>query len=214
MRNFFLTFLALSFTSYYFPIIILIINLLKFKKTSRFDRWLYVFISYNALIVCAEQFFLYGNIQSFNPIYNVQTIVDFFFLFTLLVILLEEIKISCLIFKIIAYSFIVLSVVDTFFIRDLYSNNYFETIFSKFLVIVLAFYTFYQLELQENFNKGKKIFVYTLLIYACSTFTISLFEEYFRSKDNDQLYIIWSVLFLLTIMYNLFLTLSLWKLKR
>jgi hypothetical protein len=107
-----------------------------------------------------------------------------------------------------------LSVVDTFFIRDLYSNNYFETIFSKFLLIVLAFYTSYHLELQKKINKGKKIFVYTLLIYACSTFTISLFEEYFRSKENDQLYIIWSVLFLLTIFYNLFLTLSLWKLKR
>lgn len=205
----------MGFYSYYIPFLLVIKILLTNSNLYKFDRLLLFFISYNAVIVFIEQFYLFGKIENFNPIYNIQTILDFYILYLLMKSIIDEIKSSLnLFFKITSFLFIILFVLDTFFIRDLSSNNYFETIIAKFLIIILSFYTSYLIELKENYNKGRKIFVHTILIYSFTTFSISLFEEYYRSKENDQLFVTWIVLFLLTILYNLGLTISLWKLKR
>lgn len=205
----------MGFYSYYIPFLLVIKILLTNSNLYKFDRLLLFFISYNAVIVFIEQFYLFGKIENFNPIYNIQTILDFYVLYLLMKSIIDEIKSSLnLFFKITSFLFIILFVLDTFFIRDLSSNNYFETIIAKFLIIILSFYTSYLIELKENYNKGRKIFVHTILIYSFTTFSISLFEEYYRSKENDQLFVTWIVLFLLTILYNLGLTISLWKLKR
>jgi hypothetical protein len=205
----------MGFYSYYIPFLLVIKILLTNSKLYKFDRLLLFFISYNAVIVFIEQFYLFGKIENFNPIYNIQTILDFYVLYLLLKSIIVEIKSSLnLFFKITSFLFIILFVLDTFFIRDLSTNNYFETIIAKFLIIILSFYTSYLIEFKENYNKGRKIFVHTILIYSFTTFSISLFEEYYRSKENDQLFVTWIVLFLLTILYNLGLTISLWKLKR
>jgi hypothetical protein len=50
---------------------------MKYNNFSKFEKLLYFFFIYNAIITFIEQFILDGRINNFNPIYNIVLIIDF-----------------------------------------------------------------------------------------------------------------------------------------
>lgn len=209
------TFIDIGAFSYFVPFLLVLFLLFTKKSFSKFEYWLFFFVTYNALLLLIEYFFLDGVIKNYNPIYNLVTIVDFCVLIKLFSCLLKDFnpKIKKQ-FNYLILLFVLISISELLFIHDLFSINLYANNLSKFIVIIIASSTIYLSEIKLKISSSQKIFTYTILFYSIATLPIALFEAFIRLKANDVFFILWSLNILFAILYNLFLTLSLWKLKK
>jgi hypothetical protein len=215
MYEYFNTLINIGLTSYHVPFLLVIFMLFKKNEFSKYEVSLFFLVSYNALIILIDQLILDGHIDNYNPIYNIQTIIDFCTIVFIFSKILENTQQKLLnLLKYIIVIYLSISILELVFINDLFSINLISNNLAKFLIIIIALITIYLSEIKTTITTSQKIFTYTLLFYSITTFSISLFEEFIRLKVNYIFYTLWSINILLTICYNLFLTLSLWKLKR
>ena len=215
MQEFYETIIVIGFYSYYLPLTLVVFLLLASKQLPKFDRLLFFFILYNAVIVFIQQFILEGKINNYNPIYNIQTIVDFCTIILLFSIILKDFnsKIKKQ-FNYLILLFVLISIFELLFVNDLFSINIYANNLSKLILIIIASVTIYLSEIKLKISSSIKIFTYTILFYNIVTLPIALFEQFIRLTISDYLYNIWSLNIFFVILYNLFLTLSLWKLKK
>ena len=208
-------FLNIGSLSYYIPLLFVIFLLLKNNKHSTFERLLFFFVIYNGILMLVEQFILNGRINNFNPLHNIVTIFDFCTIIAIFTIILHNVDEKILKFlKYLIVTYLLISITELLFVNDLYSINLYSINISKSLIIIIAGITIYFSEIKIEITSSKKIFTYTLFMYSILTLPIALFEQFIRLKVSNYLYIIWSLNILFAIFYNLFLTLSLWKLKK
>jgi hypothetical protein len=207
--------LTIGFSSYYVPLTLVGYLFIISKRLTMFDRLLFFFVFYNAVIVLVEQFFLEGKINNYNPIYNIQTIVDCCVIILLFSIILKDFnpKIKKQ-FNYLILLYVLISISELLFINDLFSINLYANNLSKFLIIIIASFTIYHNEIKLKITSSQKIFTYSNLFYTVVTLPIALFEQYIRLHSDDYFFIIWSLNVTFTILYNLSLTLALWKLKK
>lgn len=202
-------------SSYYIPFLFVIFLLLKNNKHSTFERLLFFYILYNGILIAVEQFILFGQIGNFNPLYNIVTIIDFFTIIAIFSIILENSGRKLLkLLKYISLVYLLFCFTELLFVNDLFSINLFSNNISKSLIIIIAGITIYFSEIKIKISSSQKIFTYTLFMYSILTLPITLFEQFLRLKVSNYLYIIWSLNIFFAVLYNLFLTLSLWKLKK
>jgi hypothetical protein len=201
--------------SYYLPFLLVLFLLYNKNSFSKFEYLLFFFVTYNALLQLIEELFLDGRIDNFNPIYNIQTIVDFCSIISIFSILLKDFnpKIKKQ-FNYLILLYVLISISELLFINDLFSINLYANNLSKFLIIIIASFTIYLSEIKIKITSSQKIFTYTIFIYSILTLPITLFEEFIRFKLNSVFIILWSLNILFVILYNLSLTLALWKLKK
>lgn len=216
MAEYFEVLLTIVFASYYLPFMFVIISLLKnHAKRSSYQRLFFFYISYNGLTAAVEQFVLYGRINNFNPIYNILTILDFCIIVAIFIEILHDADKKLLkILTFIILFFAIFSTAELLFVNDLFSINIYSNNLSKFLIIIIASITIYLSEIKIEISTSQKIVVYTLFIYNTLTLPIALFEQIIRHEKSEYLDIIWSLNILFALFFNLFLTLSLWKLKK
>ncbi len=207
--------LNLGSLSYYIPLLFVIFLLLKNNKHSTFERLLFFFVIYNGILMLVEQFILNGRINNFNPLHNIVTILDFCSITAIFTIILHSVGEKILKFlKYLIVTYLLISITELLFVNDLYSINLYSINISKSLIIIIAGITIYFSEIKIEITSSQKIFTYTLFMYSILTLPIALFEQFIRLKVSNYLYIIWSLNILFAIFFNLFLTLSLWKLKK
>jgi len=204
--------ILIGYISYYIPFIIVLLNLKKYNNHSIFERLLYFFVSYNFISIIIEQFILDDSIDNFNPIYNIVTIIDFFTIIAIFSKILHGVGRKYFNYTILVY--LLVSISELLFVNDLFSINLFSNNLSKSLIIIIAGITIYFSEIKIEITSSQKIFTYTLFMYSILTLPIALFEQFIRLETSDYLHIIWSLNILFALFYNLFLSLSLWKLKK
>lgn len=204
--------ILIGYISYYIPFIIVLLNLKKYNNHSIFERLLYFFVSYNFISIIIEQFILDDSIDNFNPIYNIVTIIDFCTIIAIFSKILHGVGRKYFNYTILVY--LLVSISELLFVNDLFSINLFSNNLSKSLIIIIAGITIYFSEIKIEITSSQKIFTYTLFMYSILTLPIALFEQFIRLETSDYLHFIWSLNILFAIFYNLFLTLSLWKLKK
>lgn len=201
--------------SYHLPFILVIVNFIRNKSNSRFELLLFVFISYSAILVLFEQFILFGYINNFNPIYNIQTIVDTTFILLIIATSIQNQKIFKVSFVTIVL-FCLFTFYEIFYLRDIYSINYLSNSISKFLISIYCIIAIYQYEtyhISEN-NFGKKMIIYIFLLFSLFSLTIALLEEIIRSDNNSLLEKIWMIQIILVLLYNLTMSYALWILRK
>lgn len=206
--------LNIGLTSYYIPILFIIYYSI-YKKNSRhnsYERLLFFYITYNGIIVIIEQFILNGRINNFNPIYNILTIIDFCTIIAIFSKILQGVGRKYFNYTILI--FLLVSISELLFVNDLFSINLFSNNLSKSLIIIIAGITIYFSEIKIEITSSQKIFTYTVFMYSILTLPIALFEQFIRLKASNYFHIIWTFNVLFGFFYNLFLTLSLWKLKK
>lgn len=204
-------------TSYYIPFVFVLYYFFKINNNrhSKFEHLLFFYIIYNGIAVAVEQFILDGYIGNFNPLYNIVTIIDFFTIIAIFTNILKDSSQKLLnVLKYVLVVYLLVCIIELMFVNDLYSINLFSNNLSKALIIILAAITIYFLEITIEITISQKIFTYTIFMYSILTLPITLFEQFLRLKASNYLYIIWSLNIFFAILYNLFLTLSLWKLKK
>jgi hypothetical protein len=204
-------------TSYYIPFVFVLYYFFKIKNNrySNFEHLLFFYVIYNGIAVAVEQFILDGHIGNFNPLYNIVTIIDFFTIIAIFTKILKDSSQKLLDFlKYILVVYLLVCIIELLFINDLYSINLFSNNLSKALLIIMAAITIYFSEITTEITSSQKIFTYTVFMYSILTLPIALFEQFIRLETSDYLHFIWSLNILFAIFYNLFLTLSLWKLKK
>mgnify|MGYP000137184820 FL=1 len=216
MEDIFHLLLKAGLISYYLPFLLVLYLLLKKgKQFTSFERLLFFFISYNGIAIIIEQFVLTDRFKNFNPIFNSLTIIDFCTIIAIFSKILHEAgpKILRLLkyFTVICLS---ISIIELLFINDLFSINIYTNSISKCLIIVVASITIYLSEIKITITQSQKIVTYTVFAYSILTLPIALFEQIIRLNESNYLYIIWSLNIFFTLFFNLFLTLSLWKLKK
>jgi hypothetical protein len=201
--------------SYYLPFLLVLFLLYNKNSLSKFEYLLFFFVTYNALLQLIEELFLDGRIDNFNPVYNIQTIFDFCSIISIFSILLKDFnpKIKKQ-FNYLILLYVLISMSELLFINDLFSINLYANNLSKFLIIIIASFTIYHNEIKLKITSSQKIFTYSNLFYTVVTLPIALFEQYIRLHSDDYFFIIWSLNVTFTILYNLSLTLALWKLKK
>ncbi len=176
---------------------------------------MFFFISYNGIAIIIEKLVLTDRFKNFNPIFNSLTIIDFCTIIAIFSKILHEAgpKILRLLkyFTVICLS---ISIIELLFINDLFSINIYTNSISKCLIIVVASITIYLSEIKITITQSQKIVTYTVFAYSILTLPIALFEQIIRLNESTYLHIIWSLNIFFTLFFNLFLTLSLWKLKR
>jgi hypothetical protein len=204
--------ILIGYISYYIPFIIVLLNLKKYNNHSIFARLLYFFVSYNFISIIIEQFILDDSIDNFNPIYNIVTIIDFCTIIAIFSKILHGVGRKYFNYTILVY--LLVSISELLFVNDLFSINLFSNNLSKSLIIIIAGITIYFSEIKIEITSSQKIFTYTLFMYSILTLPIALFEQFIRLETSDYLHIIWSLNILFALFYNLFLSLSLWKLKK
>lgn len=208
-------FLNLGSLSYYIPLLFVLFLLIKNNKHSTFERLLFFFVMYNGILMLIEQFILNGRINNFNPLHNIVTILDFFTIAAIFTTILQSVSEKILKFiKYLFVTYLLISITELLFVNDLYSINLYSNNISKSLIIIIAGITIYFSEIKIEITSSQKIFTYTLFMYSILTLPIALFEQFIRLKESNYLYFIWSLNIFFAILYNLFLTLSLWKLKK
>ncbi len=207
--------LKIGTLSYYIPFLFVLFLLIKNKSYTSFEWLLFFFILYNGILIFIEQFILIGNVNNFNPIYNTVTIIDFFTIVAIFSNILKDAGQKSLKFlNYIIVIYILANVTELMFFSDFFSINLFSNNLSKTLIIILSIITIYFSEINIKFISSQKIFTYSILFYSILTLPISLFEEYIRLEPNSVFFILWSLNILIAIFFNLFITLSLWKLKK
>lgn len=208
--------LTIGYSSYYIPFMFVIILLLKnHSKSSSYECLLFFYIIYNGLAAALEQFILNGRINNFNALYNILTIIDFCTIIAIFTKILQEADkklLKMLKFLILIYP--IFSIAELLFVNDLFSINTYSNNLFKFLIIIIASISIYFSEIKINITKSQKIFTYSIFIYCILTLPITLFEQFIRLKESAYLFIIWSLNILFAILYNLSLTLALWKWKK
>ena len=216
MAEYFDVLLTIGFASFYLPFLFVIISLLKnHAKRSSYVRLLFFYIIYIGLATAVEQFVLTDRINNFHPFHNILTILDFCTIVAIFTKILQNADkklLKILTFLILIFPFF--SIAELLFINDLFSFTIYSNNLSKFLIIIIASITIYLSEIKIEISTSQKIVVYTLFIYNMLTLPIALFEQIIRHEKSEYLNIIWSLNILFAILYNLFLTLSLWKLKK
>jgi hypothetical protein len=216
MAEYFDVLLTIGFASYYLPFMFVIISSLKnHAKRSSYERLFFFYISYSGIATAVEQFVLYGHINNFHPFHNILTILDFCIIAAIFTKILQDADkklLKILTFIILIFPFF--SIAELLFVNDLFSFNIYSNNLSKFLIIIIASITIYLSEIKIEISTSQKIVVYTLFTYNILTLPIALSEQIIRHEKNEYLDIIWSLYILFAILYNLFLTLSLWKLKK
>ena len=216
MAEYFDVLLIIGLASYYLPFMFVIISLLKnHAKRSSYVRLLFFYISYNGLTAAVEQFVLYGRINNFNPIYNILTILDFCTIVAIFIKILQDADkklLKILTFIILFFAFF--SIAELLFVNDLLSINIYSNNLSKFLIIIIASITIYLSEIKIEISTSQKIFTYTVFMCNILMLPIAWFEQIIRHVKSDYFDVLWSLNILFVTFYNLFLTLSLWKLKK
>lgn len=209
--------LNIGLISYYLPLLFVVYYLFNKKnnKHTVFDRLLFFYITYNGIIVIIEQFILNGRINNFNPIYNIVTIIDFCTIIAIFTKILHEAEKKLLkILKFIIVIYLIFSIYELLFVNDLFSINIYSNNLSKSLIIIITSITIYLSEIRINITKSQKIFTYLLYMYNIFTLPIALFEQFIRHNTSHYFHVLWSLNIMFVIIYNLFLTLTLWKLKK
>jgi len=204
-------------SSYYIPLLFVLFYLFKIKNNryTNFERLLFFNVTYNGIVIALEQFILDGHIENINPLYNIVTIIDFFTITAIFTIILHDLGEKILKFlKYLIVTYLLISITELLFVNDLYSINLYSNNISKSLIIIIAGITIYYSEIKIEISSSQKIFTYTVFMYSILTLPITLFEQFLRLKASNYLYIIWSLNILFEILYNLSLTLALWKWKK
>jgi hypothetical protein len=204
-------------SSYYIPLLFVLFYLFKIKNNryTNFERLLFFNVTYNGIVIALEQFILDGHIENINPLYNIVTIIDFFTITAIFTIILHDLGEKILKFlKYLIVTYLLISITELLFVNDLYSINLYSNNISKSLIIIIAGITIYYSEIKIEISSSQKIFTYTVFMYSILTLPITLFEQFLRLKASNYLYIIWSLNILFAILYNLSLTLALWKWKK
>lgn len=204
-------------TSYYIPFVFVLYYFFKLKNNrySNFEHLLFFYIIYNGIVVAVEQFILDGHIGNFNPLYNIVTIIDFFTITAIFSKILQDSSRKILnVLKYILVVYFLVCLIELLFVNNLYSINLYSNNLSKALIIIMAAITIYFSEIKIEISSSQKIFTYTIFMYSILTLPIALFEQFIRLETSNYFYIIWSLNIIFAIFYNLFLTLSLWKLKK
>jgi hypothetical protein len=204
-------------SSYYIPLLFVLYYLFKIKNNryTNFERLLFFYVTYNGIVIAVEQFILDGHIENINPLYNIVTIIDFFTITAIFTIISNNLGEKILKFlKYLIVTYLLISITELFFVNDLYSINLYSNNISKSLIIIFAGITIYYSEIKIEISSSQKIFTYTVFMYSILTLPITLFEQFLRLKASNYLYIIWSLNILFAILYNLSLTLALWKWKK
>jgi hypothetical protein len=216
MPEYFKVLTTIGFASYYLPFMFVIISLLKnHAKRSSYERLFFFYIIYNGLTTAVEQFVLFGHINNFNPIYNIITILDFCTIAAIFIKILHDADkklLKILTFIILFFAFF--SIAELLFVNDLFSINIYSNNLSKFLIIIIASITIYLSEIKIEISTSQKIFTYTVFMCNILMLPIAWFEQIIRHGKSDYFDILWSLNILFVTFYNLFLTLSLWKLKK
>jgi hypothetical protein len=201
--------------SYYIPLTFVLILLLKNNKYSTYEYLLFLFIIYNGVIIFVEQFILDGKINNFNPLQNIVTIIDFFTIIAIFSKILQDSSRKILnVLKYILVVYFLVCLIELLFVNNLYSINLYSNNLSKALIIIIAGITIYFSEITTEITSSQKIFTYTVFMYSILTLPIALSEQFIRLETSNYFYITWSLNIIFAIFYNLFLTLSLWKLKK
>jgi hypothetical protein len=204
-------------SSYYIPLLFVLYYLFKIKNNryTNFERLLLFYVTYNGIVIAVEQFILDGHIENINPLYNIVTIIDFFTITAIFTIISHNLGEKILKFlKYLIVTYLLISITELLFVNDLYSINLYSNNISKSLIIIFAGITIYYSEIKIEISSSQKIFTYTVFMYSILTLPITLFEQFLRLKASNYLYIIWSLNILFAILYNLSLTLALWKWKK
>jgi hypothetical protein len=204
-------------SSYYIPLLFVLYYLFKIKNNryTNFERLLFFYVTYNGIVIAVEQFILDGHIENINPLYNIVTIIDFFTITAIFTIISNNLGEKILKFlKYLIVTYLLISITELLFVNDLYSINLYSNNISKSLIIIFAGITIYYSEIKIEISSSQKIFTYTVFMYSILTLPITLFEQFLRLKASNYLYIIWSLNILFAILYNLSLTLALWKWKK
>jgi hypothetical protein len=208
--------ITIGLSSYYIPFMFVIILLLKnHSKRSSYERLLFFYIIYNGLAAALEQFILNGRINNFNALYNILTIIDFCTIIAIFTKILQEADRKLLkMLKFLILFYPIFSISELLFVNDLFSINIYSNNISKSILIIISSIIIYLSEIRINISKSQKIFTYTVFMYSILTLPIALFEQFIRLKASDYFHILWSLNILFTILYNLSLTLALWKWKK
>jgi hypothetical protein len=204
-------------SSYYIPLLFVLYYLFKIKNNryTNFERLLFFYVTYNGIVIAVEQFILDGHIENINSLYNIVTIIDFFTITAIFTIISNNLGEKILKFlKYLIVTYLLISITELLFVNDLYSINLYSNNISKSLIIIFAGITIYYSEIKIEISSSQKIFTYTVFMYSILTLPITLFEQFLRLKASNYLYIIWSLNILFAILYNLSLTLALWKWKK
>jgi hypothetical protein len=204
-------------SSYYIPLLFVLYYLFKIKNNryTNFERLLFFYVTYNGIVIAVEQFILDGHIENINPLYNIVTIIDFFTITAIFTIISNNLGEKILKFlKYLIVTYLLISITELLFVNDLYSINIYSNNISKSLIIIFAGITIYYSEIKIEISSSQKIFTYTVFMYSILTLPIALFEQFIRFKASDYFHILWSLNILFTILYNLSLTLALWKWKK
>jgi hypothetical protein len=204
-------------SSYYIPLLFVLYYLFKIKNNryTNFERLLFFYVTYNGIVIAVEQFILDGHIENINPLYNIVTIIDFFTITAIFTIISNNLGEKILKFlKYLIVTYLLISITELLFVNDLYSINLYSNNISKSLIIIFAGITIYYSEIKIEISSSQKIFTYTVFMYSILTLPITLFEQFLRLKASNYLYIIWSLNILFAFLYNLSLTLALWKWKK
>lgn len=206
--------LNIGLTSYYIPVLFVLYysNNKKNNRLDSFERLLFFYVTYNGIIIAVEQFILNGRIENFNPIYNILTIIDFCTIIAIFSKILHGVGRKYFNYTILIY--LLASISELLYVNDLFSINLYSNNLSKLLIIIFAGITIYFSEIKIEITSSQKIFTYTLFMYSILTLPIALFEQFIRLEASDYFHILWAINVLFGFLYNIFLTISIWKLKK
>lgn len=124
--------------------------------------------------------------------------------------------------RLVSNIFLILSVLvfalETIIFNRIWENNLFMTLLSNLEISILSFLAilanFSNMEIaKENLDYNNFYISVGFLVFNCSSFFFSLYEDTIRSK-NELFLTIFPVFMLLIIIENLFICIGIWQLKK
>jgi hypothetical protein len=207
--------LQIGLYSHQLPVIIVAYNLIKYRRVPITDKLLYFFIIYNGIVILIEQFILLGRIDNFNPIFNIQSIIDTGLILLFLGLIVNKKAYFNLSF-IITILFCILGILEITTWGSISAINTLSNSIGKFLVAISSVYAIYQLtsSITTPFNKGYIVLTLTFLFYTILSLIIALFEEIIRQNYNSFFEKIWMLQITLGLLFNVSISFGIWLMKK
>jgi hypothetical protein len=207
--------LQIGLYSHQLPVIIVAYNLIKYRSTTITDKLLYFLVIYNGIVILIEQFILFGRIDNFNPIFNIQSIIDTGLILLFLGLITNKKTYFNLSFF-ITILFCILGILEITTWGSISAINTLSNSIGKFLVAISSVYVIYQLtsSIITPFNKGYFVLTLTFLFYTILSLIIALFEEIIRQNDNSFFEKIWMLQITLGLLFNVSISFGIWLMKK
>lgn len=190
-----------------FVLVPLIVGLINFPRHKKYDRIIFFYIIISGMVDLVVSVLAYNRINNL-PVFHVFTVIEFILL-SLFFNSIYKRKIYSIITFITIGIFILLAILNSFFLQDLYKfNTYTRSVEAIILICYCVYYFYHLISSNEDVNYSVTWHVSGMFIYFSASSILFIMSNVTLTINKELNWILWHIHSAMLLIMYIFITIG------